>query len=55
MSNCKSNQMWVDKGSEFYNRSIKSWVQDIDTEIYSIHNEEQSVVFERFTRIFINI
>ena len=23
-SNCKSNKIWVDKGSEFYNRSMKS-------------------------------
>ena len=24
-SNCKPNKIWVDKGSEFSNRSIKSW------------------------------
>ena len=22
----KSNKIWVDKGSEFYNRSMKSWL-----------------------------
>ena len=22
-SNCKANKIWVDKGSEFYNRSMK--------------------------------
>ena len=26
-SNSKSNNIWVDKGSEFYNRSMKSWLQ----------------------------
>ena len=24
-SNRKPNKTWVDKGSEFYNRSMKSW------------------------------
>ena len=38
----------MDKGSKFYNRSMKSWLQDNDTEIYSTHNEETSVVAERF-------
>ena len=26
-SNRKSNKIWVDKGSEFYNRSMKSWLK----------------------------
>ena len=26
-SNRKPNEIWVDKGSEFYNRSTKSWLQ----------------------------
>ena len=24
----KPNKMWVDKASEFYNRSVKSWLED---------------------------
>ena len=24
----KSSKIWVDKGSEFYNRPMKSWLQD---------------------------
>ena len=51
--------IWVDKGSEFYNRSMKSWLQDNDIELYSTHNEEKSVVAEKFIRKlktkFINI
>ena len=27
-SNCKPSKMWVDKGSEFYNRSMKSWLKE---------------------------
>ena len=26
-SNQKSNKIWVDKGSESYNRSMKSWLE----------------------------
>ena len=26
-SNRKPNKIWVDKGSEFYNRSMKSWLK----------------------------
>ena len=29
-SNRKLNTIWVDKGSEFYNRLEKSWFQDDD-------------------------
>ena len=45
-SNCKPNKIWVDKGSKFWNRSIKSWLEDNDIEIYSTHNEGKSVVTE---------
>ena len=26
-SNSKPNRIWLDKGSEFYNRSMKSWLE----------------------------
>ena len=42
--------MWIDKGSEFYNRSLKSWLQDESMVIYSIYNKGKSVVAERFIR-----
>ena len=45
----------VDKGSEFYNRSIKSWLQNNDVEMYSKHNERKSVVAERFIRYMTSI
>ena len=38
-SNCKPNKIWVDKGSEFYNKSMKLFLQNNDTEIYSIMKE----------------
>ena len=28
-----TNKIWVDKGSEFYHRSMKSWLQDNNIEM----------------------
>ena len=42
------NKIWVDKGSEFYNRSMKSLLEKNGIEMHSTHNEEKSVVVERF-------
>ena len=53
-SSCKANKMWVDKGTEFYNRSMKSWLEKNAIEIYSIHKEGKSVVAERFIRTLKN-
>ena len=53
-SNSKPNKIWVDKGSEFYNRSIKSWLEKNDIEMYPTNNEEKSVVAERFIRAIKN-
>ena len=53
-SKLKSNKLWVDNGSEFYKRSIKSWLEKNDIEIYSIHNEGKFVVAERFIRTLKN-
>ena len=41
-SNWKTNKIWVDKGSEFYNSSFKKWLKD-NSEMYLIHNEGKSV------------
>ena len=43
-SNCKPNKIWVYKGREIYNRSMKSWLLDKYIEINSTHNERTSVV-----------
>ena len=51
-SNRKSNKIWVDKGSECYNRSIKSFLQNNNIEMYSMHSKGKSVFPERFTRTF---
>ena len=49
-SDRKPNKIWVDKGSEFYNRSMKSWLEKNYIQMYSTHNEGKSVVAEKFIR-----
>ena len=49
-SNRKPNKIWVGKGSEFNNRSMKSWFEKNGIKMYSTHNEVKSVVAERFIR-----
>ena len=46
--------MWVNKESKFYNRSIKSWLQDNDIEMCSTHTEGKFVVAEIFIRTLKN-
>ena len=53
-SNRKPNKIWVDQGSEFYNRDFKKWLSDNDIKIYSTYNEGKSVVAERFIRTLKN-
>ena len=50
-SNRKSDKMWVDEDSEFYNRSMKLWQEKNAIEMYSTHNEGTTpVVAGRFIR-----
>ena len=53
-SNRKPNKIQVDKGSKFYNKSMKLWLEKNDIETYSTHYEEKSVVAERFIRTLQN-
>ena len=53
-SNSKPNKTWVDKGTEYYNRSVKSWLQDNDIAMYLANNEGISAVAERFIRTLKN-
>ena len=53
-SNRKPSKIWVGKGSKFYNRSMKPFLQNHNTEMYSKHNEGISAVVERFIRTLKN-
>ena len=49
----KPNKLSVDQGSEFYNKSVKKWLNDNNIEMYSTH-EGKSAVAERFVRTLKN-
>ena len=40
----------MDRGSEHYNRSVKTLLQDDNIEMYWKHNDAKAVVAERFIR-----
>ena len=48
------NKIWVDQGSEFYNKPFKNWLMSEGIEMYSTYNEGKSVVTERFIRTLKN-
>ena len=54
VSNHKPNKIWEDKGSELYNKSMKSSLENQAIEIYLTTNEEKSAVAERFIRTLKN-
>ena len=50
----KPNKLWVGQGSKFYNNYFKDFLKINNIEMYSIYNEEKSVVAERFIRALQN-
>ena len=46
VSNRKPYKIWTDKGNEFYNRSMKSWLEKHGIKIYSTHNEENPLLLK---------
>ena len=51
----KPSKIWVDKGSKFYNKSMKEIISRKKClEMYSTHNKRKSVVAERFIRTLKN-
>ena len=50
----KPSKIGVEKGSEFYNRSMKSWLEKYGIEMCSTHNEGKSFATERSIRTFKN-
>ena len=50
----KPNKIWLDQGSEFYNKSFKDFLKINNIEMYSTFNEGKSVVAERFIRTLKN-
>ena len=50
----KPDKIWIDKNSEFYNRFMKSWLQDNAIEMYSTDNQGRSFVSEGLIRTLRN-
>ena len=50
----KQNKIWVDQGSEFYNKSFKDFLKINNIEMDSTYNEGKSVAAERFIRTLKN-
>ena len=50
-SGCNPNKIWVEEGSGFYKRPMKSWLHGNGIDgMYSTNNEGKSVIVERFIR-----
>ena len=45
-SNGKPKEIWIDKGSEIYNRSIKSWLLNNDIQMNSTHRKENLLLLK---------
>ena len=45
-TNRKPNKIWVDKGSRFYNRSMKSWLEKNALEMYEHIMKENLLLLE---------
>ena len=50
----KTNKIWVDQGSQFYNNSFKYFLKINIIEMYLTCNEVKSVAAERFIRTLKN-
>ena len=46
----KPNKIWVVQGGEFYNNLLKRFLKINNIEMFSVYNEEKSIVAEGFIR-----
>ena len=46
----KCKKLWVDSGTEFYNKNVYKLLKDNNIEIYSTNNDEKCSVIERWNR-----
>ena len=51
----KPEKLWVDRGSEFYNKTFKSLLKEYGTKIYSTCSDLKAVFIERFNRTLLHI
>ena len=51
----KPEKLWVDRSSEFYNKTFKSLLREYETKLYSTYSDLKAVFIERFNRTLIHI
>ena len=51
----KPEKLWVDRGSEFYNKTFKPLLKEYETKLYSTYSDLKAVFIERFNRTLLNI
>ena len=51
----KPEKLWVDRGSEFYNKTLKSLLKEYKTKLYSNYSDLRAVFIERFNRTLLHI
>ena len=54
MSGCKQIKMWIDEGSKYQTRLIKTWLQNSNIEMYLAHNEIIIINAKRYIRASTN-
>ena len=51
----KPEKLWVDRGSEFYNKTFKSLLKENETKLYFTYSDLKAVFIERFNRTLLHI
>ena len=51
----KPEKLWVDRGSEFYNKTFNSLLKEYETKLYSTYSDLKAVFIERFNRTLLHI
>ena len=51
----KPEKLWVDRCSEFYNKTFKSLLKDYETKLCSTYSDLTAVFIERFNRTLLHI
>ena len=51
----KPEKLWVERGNEFYNKTLKSLLKEYETKLYSTYSDLKAVFIERFNRTLLHI
>ena len=51
----KPEKLWADRGSEFYNKTLKFLLKEYETKLYSTYSDLKAVFIERFNRTLLHI